>query len=74
MGKTRDLWATTTRSRASFPSLCNMAGIAVGLEKGHQVTKREVAARPARRRGALSQRIKKVRCALVCFEMLFVLA
>jgi hypothetical protein len=37
-----------------------MDGIAVGLTKGHVVTKREGAARPSRRRGALSQRIKKV--------------
>lgn len=38
-----------------------MGDIAVGLSKGHSVTKREVAARPARRKGVQSQRIKKVR-------------
>lgn len=41
-------------------SAVKMAGIAVGLNKGHTVTKRATKATPARRRGALSQRIKKV--------------
>ena len=37
----------------------------MGLQKGHPVTKRDRPVRPARRRGALSQRIKKVRSCLV---------
>lgn len=37
-----------------------MDGIAVGLNKGHQVTKKSGTPRPSRRKGFLSQRVKKV--------------
>eukprot|EP00892_Ulva_mutabilis_P000303 jgi/Ulvmu1/10273/UM060_0075.1 len=38
-----------------------MDGIAVGLNKGHPVTKKSASPRPSRRKGFLSQRVKKVR-------------
>lgn len=36
------------------------AGISVGLKRGHIVNSKEAVARPAQRRGFLSQRVKKV--------------
>ncbi|EEH59893.1 60S ribosomal protein L36 [Micromonas pusilla CCMP1545] len=38
-----------------------MKGIAVGLQKGHVVSKHELAARPARRKGRLGKRVKMIR-------------
>lgn len=38
-----------------------MSGIAVGLKKGHIVTKRTESQRPARRKGGLGERTKFVR-------------
>ncbi|GLC37686.1 60S ribosomal protein L36 [Pleodorina starrii] len=37
------------------------SGLAVGLNKGHVVTKREQALRPSRTKGRLSKRVKFVR-------------
>merc|ERR1711988_1101784 len=36
-------------------------GIAVGLNKGHSTTKREVASRPVSRKGRLNKRVKVIR-------------
>jgi len=38
-----------------------MAGIAVGLSKGHQVAKRTLAPRPAQRKGKLGARVRNIR-------------
>ena len=38
-----------------------MSGIAVGMNKGHVVRKRELPPRPSRRKGILSQKTKAVR-------------
>mmetsp|Transcript_2440 Transcript_2440/g.6372 ORF Transcript_2440/g.6372 Transcript_2440/m.6372 type:complete len:149 (-) Transcript_2440:2070-2516(-) len=39
----------------------NMDGIAVGLSKGHVVSKRKLAARPSQRKGKLGKRVKVIR-------------
>ena len=41
--------------------LMRWVGIAVGMNKGHVTRRREIAPRPSRRRGALSQKTKAVR-------------
>merc|ERR1712178_204984 len=38
-----------------------MAGIAVGLDKGHQVTKKQLKQKPSYRKGYLSQKVRVVR-------------
>lgn len=52
-------------SSRPFSRLAIMDGIAVGLNKGHPVTKKAGTPRPSRRKGFLSQRVKKVRLALI---------
>lgn len=39
----------------------NMTGIAVGLTKGHGVSRRKLATRPAQRKGKLGKRVKMIR-------------
>ena len=41
--------------------LMRWVGIAIGMNKGHVTRRREIAPRPSRRRGALSQKTKAVR-------------
>jgi len=38
-----------------------MSGIAVGLKKGHIVTKRKIAEKPSKRKGRLGDRVKLIR-------------
>lgn len=42
-------------------ALIHELGIAVGLNKGHNVRRRELAPRPSRRKGVLSNKAKAVR-------------
>jgi hypothetical protein len=44
-----------------FPQSLMMLGIAVGMNKGHVVRRRELPPRPSRRKGTLSQKTKAVR-------------
>merc|ERR1712100_297984 len=53
------LGGSQENNRTTTEKMAN--GIAVGLDKGHQVTKKERKAAPARRKGCLANRVKLVR-------------
>jgi len=53
--------SASKKAKAAAPKKPQASGVAVGLNKGYIVTRRNAADRPSRRRGTLSQRVKIIR-------------